>query len=258
MLRGSRERRRRDVLTRHWLFTGTADSWAEAWTPSRSERRARARRVRRNKAMGQIQSAGASSRRERRHDHATRRAARRVLRVARDDRARDRDRNAPVDDARSERMGAPEPYARRRARLRVFRSRRRAPMGRTRNVEDETRRRSSRSDAMRSSGSTLPRTSETYFSKRTRRRSTHKSGTRSDAARTGGTTVTAISTSSIERHGFEYDYKRTDLGLKDDVQVGEWANVVLQLYAYPQYALEDVTFRPSIERTLSGRFTSPH
>lgn len=67
------------------------------------------------------------------------------------------------------------------------------------------------------------------------------------AARTGGTTVTAISQSSIERYGFRYDYKRTDLGLANDAQVGAWAQVVLELYAYPQISLADITMRPAID-----------
>jgi hypothetical protein len=65
------------------------------------------------------------------------------------------------------------------------------------------------------------------------------------AARVGGTTRTAISQSSIDRYG-RYDYTRTDLGLADDAQAGSWAAAVLELYAFPQITLGDVTFRPSI------------
>jgi hypothetical protein len=65
------------------------------------------------------------------------------------------------------------------------------------------------------------------------------------AARVGGTSRSAISTSSIDRYG-RYDYQRTDLGLADDAQAGQWAAAVLELYAFPQITLGDVTFRPSI------------
>lgn len=65
------------------------------------------------------------------------------------------------------------------------------------------------------------------------------------AARTGGTTQTAVAQSSIDRYG-QYDYTRTDLGLNDDTQAGAWATFVLQLYAYPQVTLDDVTMRPDI------------
>jgi hypothetical protein len=66
------------------------------------------------------------------------------------------------------------------------------------------------------------------------------------ASRAGGATVSASSTSSIAQHG-RYDYKRTDLGLADDIQVADWASLVLQLYAYPQIALKDVTLKPAID-----------
>jgi hypothetical protein len=66
------------------------------------------------------------------------------------------------------------------------------------------------------------------------------------AARSGGTAQAAISSSSQSRYGV-YDYKRTDLGLETDPQAGEWAETVLVLYAYPQVALENVTLRPAIE-----------
>jgi hypothetical protein len=65
------------------------------------------------------------------------------------------------------------------------------------------------------------------------------------AARTGGTTQTALNQASIDQFG-RYDYTRTDLGLADDTQAGQWAAVVVQLYAYPQVTLDDVTFQPSI------------
>ncbi|MET0767364.1 MAG: hypothetical protein ABWY50_06955 [Aeromicrobium sp.] len=66
------------------------------------------------------------------------------------------------------------------------------------------------------------------------------------AARTGGTTQTAESLSSQERYG-RYDYKRTDLGLNDDVQAAQWASDLLTIYAYPQTGLEDVTMLPALD-----------
>jgi hypothetical protein len=65
------------------------------------------------------------------------------------------------------------------------------------------------------------------------------------AACTGGTTQTAESTASINRFG-EYTDKRTDLGVEDDLQAAEWAQTVVQLYAFPQRALEHVVLRPDV------------
>jgi len=64
-------------------------------------------------------------------------------------------------------------------------------------------------------------------------------------ARTGGTAQQSISQSSIDKFG-KYDYNRTDLGLADDTQVAGWTSFVVQLYAYPQVTLADVTFQPRI------------
>ena len=58
--------------------------------------------------------------------------------------------------------------------------------------------------------------------------------------------LTVTSETSRDRYG-EYDYKRTDLELVTDTQVGDWANAVLVLYAYPQQALENVTLRPELD-----------
>lgn len=65
------------------------------------------------------------------------------------------------------------------------------------------------------------------------------------ASRSGGTTQIARSQSSINRYG-QYDYKRTDLGLADDTQAGEWAEYVVVLYSYPQISLSDVTALPAL------------
>jgi hypothetical protein len=66
-----------------------------------------------------------------------------------------------------------------------------------------------------------------------------------NAARAGGTTQSALSQVSIDRYG-RYEYTRTDLGLADDTQVGTWATDVVTVYAYPQVTLDDVTFQPAI------------
>jgi hypothetical protein len=66
------------------------------------------------------------------------------------------------------------------------------------------------------------------------------------AARQDGATAHAMSSSSIGRYG-RFDYERTDLGVATDAEAAEWAATVLRLYAFPQIALADVTFRPSID-----------
>lgn len=65
------------------------------------------------------------------------------------------------------------------------------------------------------------------------------------ASRVGGNSQEAVSQSSIDRFG-RYEYKRTDLGLATNVAVGEWAQYVVVLYAYPQVTLADVTMLPAI------------
>jgi len=65
------------------------------------------------------------------------------------------------------------------------------------------------------------------------------------AARVGGTSQQSVSQASIDKYG-QYDYNRTDLGLADDTQVSTWTSLVLQLYAYPQSTLADVTMQPRL------------
>jgi hypothetical protein len=65
------------------------------------------------------------------------------------------------------------------------------------------------------------------------------------AARTGGTSQQSISQASIDKFG-RYEYNRTDLGLNDDTQVSTWTSFVVQLYAYPQTTLADVTMQPRL------------
>lgn len=65
------------------------------------------------------------------------------------------------------------------------------------------------------------------------------------AGRAGGTIQTASSAPSIAQYG-TFDYKRTDLGLADDTQAADWASYVVVLYAYPQVALADVTALPAV------------
>ena len=66
------------------------------------------------------------------------------------------------------------------------------------------------------------------------------------AARVGGTSQSAISQSSIDQYG-RYDYTRTDLGLDSDAQSAAWATTLVTLYAYPQVTLDDVTMRPDVD-----------
>jgi hypothetical protein len=67
------------------------------------------------------------------------------------------------------------------------------------------------------------------------------------AGRTDGAEHAAVtSEASIARFG-RFDFKQTDLGLADEVQVGAWASEVLQLYAFPQVSLADVTARPNVD-----------
>lgn len=66
------------------------------------------------------------------------------------------------------------------------------------------------------------------------------------AARSGGTSQQARSQGSVDQYG-HYPYKRTDLGLADDVQVATWAQVVVELYAFPQIGVDDLTLWPAID-----------
>ena len=52
-------------------------------------------------------------------------------------------------------------------------------------------------------------------------------------SRTGGTLQTARIQSSIDRF-YEQSLQRSDLGLRNDTQVAQWASTIVQLYAYPQ------------------------
>ena len=65
------------------------------------------------------------------------------------------------------------------------------------------------------------------------------------AARVGGTSQQSISGASRDKYG-PYDYNRTDLGLADHTQVSLWTSLVLQLYAFPQITLADVTMQPRL------------
>jgi hypothetical protein len=66
------------------------------------------------------------------------------------------------------------------------------------------------------------------------------------ASRTGGTQLREFSQASIDRYG-PYGYKRTDLGLADDGQVAQWGALVVQLSAFPQVGIENVTMLPAID-----------
>jgi hypothetical protein len=68
---------------------------------------------------------------------------------------------------------------------------------------------------------------------------------RVDATRTGGVNQSARSDVSIERFGM-YGYNRTDLGLADDSQAATWATRVVELYAYPQVSLAGIVMVPAV------------
>lgn len=65
------------------------------------------------------------------------------------------------------------------------------------------------------------------------------------AQRLGGAVQSAISSSSVGRFG-KYEHKNTELELETDGQAGAWANSILLLYAYAQAAIDDVTAVPGI------------
>lgn len=67
-----------------------------------------------------------------------------------------------------------------------------------------------------------------------------------NAARTGGATQQVTNAASVDTYG-PYQYQRTDLGLADDVQVGTWATKVVELYSFPQIGLNDVTMVPAVD-----------
>jgi hypothetical protein len=67
-----------------------------------------------------------------------------------------------------------------------------------------------------------------------------------NASRAGGTMQHVANASSVETYG-AYQFQRTDLGLADDTQVAGWATRVVELYAYPQVGLDDVTLVPAAD-----------
>jgi len=67
-----------------------------------------------------------------------------------------------------------------------------------------------------------------------------------NASRAGGTMTHAVNPSSVATYG-PYQFQRTDLGLADDAQVGQWATRVVELYAFPQVGIEDVTVVPGVD-----------
>lgn len=67
------------------------------------------------------------------------------------------------------------------------------------------------------------------------------------AARTGGTMQVFRVPASIQRNGgWEADFRRTDLGLKDDTEVADWAQTVGILYAFPAPEPTAVTLLPQL------------
>lgn len=65
------------------------------------------------------------------------------------------------------------------------------------------------------------------------------------AARSGGVEIAAQSSASIQRYGV-YEYGRDDLGLVDEAAVGAWVQTVLVMYAYPVTGLDEITMLPAI------------
>lgn len=65
------------------------------------------------------------------------------------------------------------------------------------------------------------------------------------ASRDGGTLQTAQSPASVGQFG-TYEYTRTDLGVATDAQAAQWASDVVTVSAYPRVVLENVTLRPAI------------
>jgi hypothetical protein len=65
------------------------------------------------------------------------------------------------------------------------------------------------------------------------------------AARTGGTVQTAQSVPSIDAYG-PYEYQRTDLGVLNDGEAGQWATDMVTVSAFPRVWLSDVTLVPGI------------
>lgn len=66
------------------------------------------------------------------------------------------------------------------------------------------------------------------------------------AARTGGTEQVASNPASVNQFG-PYEYARTDLGLETDAQAAQWATDVVIVSAFPRVVLRDVTMRPAID-----------
>lgn len=64
------------------------------------------------------------------------------------------------------------------------------------------------------------------------------------AANSGGTVQVAKSDVSIATYG-PHNYKRTDLGMQNDSQAAAWASFLLQLSGFPRQQIEKVTVRPA-------------
>lgn len=73
------------------------------------------------------------------------------------------------------------------------------------------------------------------------------------ASREGGPTVIARSAASIAEHGgLEASYRKSDLELDTDVKVGEWADTVVVLYAYPEPTVATLHLLPAVHGETDG------
>jgi len=69
------------------------------------------------------------------------------------------------------------------------------------------------------------------------------------ATRTGGTQQVARSEDSITRYGL-HSYKRTDLGLQNDGQAGAWASFLVSIQGTPRTQLDSLSIRPQFEPAM--------
>jgi hypothetical protein len=69
------------------------------------------------------------------------------------------------------------------------------------------------------------------------------------ASRVDGTQQVARSETSIARYGL-HSYKRTDLGLQNDGQVGTWASFLVSIQGTPRTQLDSLNIRPRFDHAM--------
>jgi hypothetical protein len=69
------------------------------------------------------------------------------------------------------------------------------------------------------------------------------------ASRTGGTQQVSRSETSISRYGL-HSYKRTDLDLQDDGQVGAWADFLVSIQGVPRTQLDSLSIKPRFDPAM--------